>query len=75
MDLREVLLGVIFTAIAVVIALNIYPVVHNAVFTMTGNTSPLNGTETAMLQLVALIFPAAIALTPVSLLYAMSRNK
>jgi hypothetical protein len=72
MDLREILLAVIFTAIAVVVALNVYPTVHNAVFTMTGNTTPLTGVETAMLQLIALIFPAAIALTPVTLLYAMS---
>jgi hypothetical protein len=40
---------------------------------MTGNTTPLTGVETAMLNLIALIFPAAIALTPVTLLYVMAK--
>jgi hypothetical protein len=73
-DLREILIGVIFTAIAVVVALAIYPSVHNAVFTMTGNTTPMSAVETAMLNLIVLIFPAAIALTPVALLYKMSQT-
>jgi hypothetical protein len=87
MDLREILLAVIFTAIAIVVALNVYPVVHNSVdfcsaYNATGtncltwkNTSPVSGVESAMLGLITLIFPAAIALTPVSLLYVMSHHK
>jgi hypothetical protein len=90
MDLREILLAVIFTAIAVVVALNVYPTVHNAVnfcntyngthttdaaCTSWKNTSPVSGVESAMLGLITLIFPAAIALTPVTLLYVMSHHK
>lgn len=74
MDLREVLLAVFFTAIAVVVAVSIYPTIHNAVFSMTGNTTPLSSVETAMLQLICLIFPAGIALTPISLIYVMSKQ-
>lgn len=85
MDLREVLLAVFFTAIAVVVAVSIYPVIHNAVdpcqtynasmaCTAWKNTSPMSGVELAMLNLITLIFPAGIALTPVGLIYVMSKQ-
>ncbi len=84
------LLALIFSVISVVMALAIYPSVHNtlspcgtyngthttdAACVVWKNTTPLTGIETALLSLITLIFPAAIALTPVGLLYLMSRNK
>jgi hypothetical protein len=87
MEMSEIIIAVLFTAIAVVVALAIYPTVHNAIDTCTSrnasnyqqcytwsNTTPITGIESAMLNLIVLIFPAAIALTPIGLLYLMSKR-
>jgi hypothetical protein len=87
-ELREMLIGVIFTAIAVIVSLAVYPMIHNAVdpairaynasgsLVITGwtNTSPLTAGETAMINIIPLLTCAAIALTPLSLLYFMSKQ-
>ena len=72
MDFREILIGFLLTTIAVVFALQTYPMVHNAVFSMVGNTTPLNTFETGMLTLLTLIYPACIALIPIGLLYKLT---
>jgi hypothetical protein len=74
MDLRDLLVGFLFTTIAIIFALQTYPMVHNAVFSMVGNTTPLSTFETSMLTLLTLIYPAAIALIPVGLLYKMTEH-
>jgi len=87
-ELKEMLIGVIFTAVAVVVALAVYPTIHNAVDpaiyginasgvkVITGwtNSTPLTGGEIAMFALIPLLTCTAIALTPLGLLWLMAQQ-
>jgi hypothetical protein len=80
MDLGKMILMLTVTLISVIFALNVYPIIHNAVdqcatynatmyCTSWKNTTPLSAMETGMLGLIPLLTTAAIALIPVGLLY------
>lgn len=82
MDLGKMILMLAVTFISVIFALNVYPIIHNAVdpcaqrnvsnlaqCLVWSNTSPMTALETGMLSLITLLVPAAIALIPVGLLY------
>ncbi len=74
MDLREIMAGVLMATIAIMFSLQVYPTIHNAVYSMSGNTTPLSSGETALLNLIPFVFCAAIVLIPVALLYVLLKE-
>jgi len=70
--MMKALLGAVISIfVGIVLAVNLYPQIHNQIASPTSNTSPYNTGDEALLDLTTLFLAIGIMITPVALVFVV----